>query len=469
MNGCRSLRAVLVTAVFATTTSLTIGQGAVYGVEGSWAATGALNQARIAQTATLLADGRVLVAGGRATSGALTSAELYDPLTETFTVTGAMSTSRWSHTATLLPDGRVLVAGGFTGFAPGNAQAVTNTAELYDPVSGTWSPAGSLGTRRALHSAARLGDGSVLVAGGRTCHNPPPATCDFSVRTNTAEIYNSATNTWSAAAPLNAPRHTTSATVLHDGSVLIPAGFSAPDPHDTDRTADRYAGDTWTLTGNLVRARARQGAMTLPDGTVLVGPGSRETVCGPPVCQNGGPPFSAVIVDSSELYTPTTDTWQLTNGKPLVPGRFNFQQAVLPNGKALMAGGFGGPAGGEALQQSAEVYNPATGTWESAGTMTHLHATSSSLANTHDAVVLSANPWTFEFGASCGSNCGKVLVLGDNLADPVADLYTPTPPVPATKDQCKGDGWKGRSTAAYEPFTNQGRCVAYFNHTAKRR
>jgi hypothetical protein len=148
----------------------------------------------------------------------------------------------------------------------------------------------------------------------------------------------------------------------------------------------------------------------------------------------------ATINTTTELYDPTTDTWQLTNGLPLLPGRFNFQQAVLPNG---------------------EVYDPVTGTWLSAGTMTHQHGTSSSLTNTHDAVVLSANPWTFEFGAACGTNCGKVLVLGDSLTDPVADLYTPTAPVPTSAEQCMDNGFKGRSTADYVPFRNQGQCIKH--------
>jgi len=218
--------------------------------------------------------------------------------------------------------------------------------------------------------------------------------------------------------------------VLENGRVLIPAGFSAPDTHDTSNTADLYNPVTGTssLTGNLNVSRARQGAMLLHDGTVLVGPGSRTTRCGPPVCNNGGPPFSAVIVDSSEIFDPATLSWQFTAGKPLLPGRFNFQQAVLPNGKALMAGGFGGPAGGEAAQRSAELYNPATGTWESAGNMTRVHGTSSSLANTHDAIVLSASATGFVFDPRvCGTNCGKVLVVGDNLTDGTADLYTPAP------------------------------------------
>lgn len=431
-------------------------------VEGSWEATGALHQARISQTATLAEGGRVVVAGGRANSGALTSAEVYDSGTGLFTTTGSMATSRWSHTAALLPDGKVLVAGGFTGFVAGNAQAVTDTAEVYDPATGTWSPTGSMQTRRALHSTMVLPDGKVLVAGGRTCTGPPPATCDFSFRTATAEVYDPATGAWTPTGSMNAPRHTTSAATLPDGRVLVPAGFSAPDAHDTDNTADVYdpSAGTWSLTANLNRSRARQGAMSLHDGDVLVGPGSRATIF--------GPPFSATINSTTETYDPASNTWHLTAGLPLLPGRFNFQQATLPNGQALIVGGFGGPAGAEGLTTTAEVFDPATSTWASAGSTTHLHGTSSSLANTHDAVVLSANPRAFEFGAACGSRCGRVLVLGDNLNDPVADLYTPTAPVPVSLDHCKDSSFKGRSTASYTPFANQGLCVSYVTAAARR-
>jgi hypothetical protein len=347
-----------------------------------------------------------------------------------FVLIGPMRQSRWEHTATLLPNGKVLLAGGFGNYIPGsNAQPVLNSAELYDPATGTWTLTPPMQTSRALHSAALLPNGKVLVAGGRTCGAPPPAACDFTVRTNTAELYDPATNTWAQTGNMNKPRHTTSAATLQNGKVLVPGGFSSlADPHDTDNTADLYdpATGTWSLTGNLNVRRARQGAMLLRDGSVLVGPGSRATICGPPVCENGGPPFSAVIVDTSELFRPATLSWQYTVGKPLVPGRFNFQQAVLPNGKALMAGGFGGPAGSEAAQRSSEVYDPATGTWSSAGDTTHLHSNSSSLGNTREAVVLSASPTSFVFDPRvCGRNCGKVLVVGDNLTDGVADLYTP--------------------------------------------
>ena len=282
-----------------------------------------------------------------------------------------------------------------------------------------------------------------------------PAACNFTFRTDSAELYDPASGTFTPTGPMHGLRHTTSAAVLADGRVLVPAGFSsAAHPVDTDATADRYdpATGTWSLTAPLNRSRARQGAVALSDGTVVVGPGSRSTTF--------GPPFVATVNDTAEAYDPATDAWQLT-GNPVLPGRFNFQQAALPNGTALIVGGFGGPAGAEGLTRTAEVYDPRSRSWSPAGSTVHLHATSSSLANTHDAVVLSAHPRMFRFGDSSGDNCGKVLVVGDNASDPVADLYTPAPPVPSTVAECLDDRWRGRSTHGYEPFPNQGRCVKY--------
>src|SRR6184192_2743384 len=124
-----------------------------------WEYTGSLKTARFHHTATLLPDGRVLVAGGEDRLYALASAELYDPATGTWSDTGSLNTARDSHTATLLPNGMVLVVGG----GPGSANA---SAELYDPASGIWTPTSSLNTGREEHMAILLPNGMVLVAGG---------------------------------------------------------------------------------------------------------------------------------------------------------------------------------------------------------------------------------------------------------------------------------------------------------------
>jgi hypothetical protein len=116
-------------------------------------------------TAARLADGRVLMAGGSHDSevGNLAQAELYDPATGRFTATGSVATVRSDATATLLSDGRVLIAGGFH---PGFPPSAIDSAELYDPTTGKFSPTGSMATARYGGTATRLSDGCVLIAGG---------------------------------------------------------------------------------------------------------------------------------------------------------------------------------------------------------------------------------------------------------------------------------------------------------------
>jgi hypothetical protein len=133
--------------------------------------TGSLNTARGGHTATLLNDGRVLVAGGgsgslQANSGsALSSAELYDPATGKFTATGTMNSARGAHTATLLDNGTVLLARGGGG-ANGTAVTVLASAELYNPPTGTFASTGGMKTGSLLDTATLLNNGEVLVAGG---------------------------------------------------------------------------------------------------------------------------------------------------------------------------------------------------------------------------------------------------------------------------------------------------------------
>jgi hypothetical protein len=134
---------------------------------GTWTVTGSLNTERDAHTATLLADGEVLVAGG-ANINNLRSAELYNPTTGNWTITGSLNSPRSSHTATLLSSGQVLVAGG-----ENNSDHQTlASAELYDPAARNWSLTGSLHDARKAATATLLDDGMVLTAGGYD-NNPP--------------------------------------------------------------------------------------------------------------------------------------------------------------------------------------------------------------------------------------------------------------------------------------------------------
>jgi N-acetylneuraminic acid mutarotase len=144
--------------------SLTLVRSASAASTGVWTLTGSMNVTRIAHTATLLPNGKVLVAGGYIGN---IPAELYDPGTGAWTPTGAMNVARQYHTATLLPNGKVLVAGGEDSTFGG----ITASAELYDPSTGAWTLTGSLHVARWYHTATLLPNGRVLVAGGQDSNN----------------------------------------------------------------------------------------------------------------------------------------------------------------------------------------------------------------------------------------------------------------------------------------------------------
>ncbi|HEY5434931.1 MAG TPA: kelch repeat-containing protein, partial [Candidatus Limnocylindrales bacterium] len=178
-------------------------------------------------TATLLRDGKVLVAGGMNGFDLLASAELYDPGTGTWTATGSMLTPRSGHTATLLPDGTVLVAGG-------QPRSPVASAELYDPSTGTWTATGSMGTIRAQHTATLLSDGRVLVAGG--IFDPRNAGMGSSLLTS-AELYDPGSGTWTYARSMvvspdggYGPPYGGPTALLPDGRVLL--GGTPPQLYD---------------------------------------------------------------------------------------------------------------------------------------------------------------------------------------------------------------------------------------------
>jgi hypothetical protein len=161
-----------------------------------------MNSPRSTHGATLLPNGKVLVAGGLGVSSLAAQAELYDPATGTWTLTGPMTASRSLLTLTLLFNGKVLAAG-------------QGSSELYDPATDTWMPAGSMIASRTFHSATLLNNGRVLVAGGRSATFSP---------LSTTEQYDPITGSWVASAPLHYPRYTHTATLLPNGLTFIAGG-----------------------------------------------------------------------------------------------------------------------------------------------------------------------------------------------------------------------------------------------------
>ena len=221
---------------------------------GTWTTTGSLNNARDGHTATLLPNGKVLVAAGFYYNGGtdvnLSSAELYDPASGTWTPTGSLNTARYDHTATLLPNGKVLVAGG-----------IGNSAELYDPASGTWTTTGSLNTARFCHTATLLANGQVLVVGGGRSG-------DYVTPLADAELYDPASGTWTVTGSLDTARYWHTATLLPNSRVLVTGGYSSG-PLASAEVYDSASGK-WTTTGSLNTARSLHTATLLPNGKVLV-------------------------------------------------------------------------------------------------------------------------------------------------------------------------------------------------------
>jgi hypothetical protein len=197
---------------------------------GNFTATGGMNVARVWHAAVSLDDGRVLVLGGSDGSKTLASAELYDPATGVFTVTGSMGTPRYGHTGTKLRDGRVLVAGGY------NGTTALASAEIYDPASAAFEPAASMGAARAFHTASPRGDGTVLILGGahQQYQNPAGSTCVAAVDecwpanvwepAETAEIFDPVSTSFFPDAGIHLALDSHTATTLQNGSVLVTGG-----------------------------------------------------------------------------------------------------------------------------------------------------------------------------------------------------------------------------------------------------
>jgi len=373
-----------------------------------WVVTNAMHAVRYGHTATLLFGGTVLVVGGydnangpSATDHTLSSAEMYDPRTRTWTLTGSLHAARQYHTAMLLRSGQVLVAGGY-------GRHTLATAELYDPRTGRWTPTGRMAVARGEDTATLLADGRVLVVGG---------SADGTRARASAEIYDPATGRWTATRSMATGRYNQTATLLPGGAVLVAGGR---DNHDvTLASAELYNPRTgrWTRTGAMHNRRWTHAAVLLRDGRVLVAGDAEFTFA-----ELAAHPYLASFIlthhPSAELYDPRTGTWTVTGG--MVTRRSSETATLLPDGRVLVAGGVcvgtsanDRPTDPRCLDPlaSAEVYDSRTQTWTVTASM---HIARSGLHSNATATLLLD---------------GRVLVAGGESdshgAQLGAEVYTP--------------------------------------------
>jgi hypothetical protein len=324
---------------------------------GSFTATANMTVEREGHTMTALPNGNILVAGGIDQNfNGRASAELFIPSKEIFRRTGNMTTRRVDHTATLLPNGTVLLAGGTSqmfGFASGHILA---SAEIYHPNSGHFVATGKMSSPRFYHTATLLPNGLVLIAGGDNLPSGLPG-----ITLNTAELYSPATGTFKPTGSMIEARANATANLLPNGKVLIAGGFG----DDTLASAELYDPSTGTfaLTGSMNTERALHTAIPLPDGTILVAAGV------------SGEPSQA----SAEIYNPASGTFTLTGS--LNMGRRAETGELLGNGEALIVGGFGqvSPDSFSTLA-SAELFNPNAGSFTFFGDMTTMRESPTALA-----------------------------------------------------------------------------------------
>ncbi len=302
-------------------------------------ATGSMPTALSGYTATLLGNGKVLVAGGFIQgTGTLATAELYDPATGTFTATGSMGTARSGHTATLLKDGTVLVAGGT------DSNVEFATAESYDPTTGEFTPtAGSMGTARAGQTATLLNDNKVLVLGG--------------VDTNgnylsSAELYDPGTGGFSPTGSLLTAVVAYTVTLLGNGKVLVAGGFATnASPLATTELYNPTAG-TFAATGSMAGARAQHTATLLNTGKVLYA---------------GGTDASGKPVAVAELFDPVAGTFAATG--TMVTARTQHTATLLKDGTVLLTGGESLTGNYLIDLSAAELFDPNSGSFAPTGSM----------------------------------------------------------------------------------------------------
>jgi len=344
---------------------------------------------RSQHSATRLADGRVLVAGGYGNSGdGESSAELYDPRTGRWTTTAAMGVGRIAHTALLLPDGQVFVAGGFNNSVNHNTTSVTG-AERYDPATGRWHGTAAPPVPLGIVKATLLANGQALLITSPPVGTPPDQ------RALTTFLYDPGADRWSSLGTLSFAA-LPEVIALADGRALL-IGEAAQENDGTTPALILDPVTGGTTAAPLPDARVGFSANRLADGTVLVAGGGGWNAT------SGGQTTS---LDTTLRFDPATGQWR--TGSMLTTSRGAHTGILLADGRLLLVGG-NNLAGG-AQPTTAEIFDPQTDRWTMAGTLT---------SNTGG---------RFAVAPLAG---GRALVIGGDTGGPRAanlasvDLFTP--------------------------------------------
>jgi hypothetical protein len=315
-------------------------------------------------TAAVLSNGKVLVFHRHLTSGggglivSSSTAELYDPQTGTFAPDGHLIVPREGETATALADGTVLVAGGSSDIS---GQYPLTSAEVFDPRTGTSVATGSMSVGHGAATAVQLKDGRVLVAGGLLA-TPYNGQCCVESSVASAELYDPRTGVFAATGSMLEPRDSGRGFVLPDGRVLILGGERNVLQGSMDlATAEVFdpSSGRFSATGSMSVARDAPAIAQLSDGRVVVA-GGRVYV------PAGGNTLRSEPLLSAEIYDPTTSAFVSTHA-PAV-GRWGTTAVLLGDGKVLVAGGDDHDGDGPYLA-TAELYDPISGTFTSATSM----------------------------------------------------------------------------------------------------
>ena len=424
-------------------------------------ATGSLHTARAGQTATLLANGEVLIAGGNDGSGAArASAELYDPSSGTFTPTGSMKVARTGAVAVRLQSGNVfLVAGssqaGGQGGADSGPSAPEATTEIYDVASGAFRAGPKLPTPLDTPAAVLLGDGRVWVSGVE--HG-----CDGSAHNciSPVEIYDPHTNAFHGDGPLAAARVGAGAALLTTGSdsgdVLVISGgdpnSASTSPIDTAEIDDPAHGEAVQLVPEIAGGLWNTQAEPLDGGDLLIEGGSHAGESPydwelydataqkfAALAGSSSAPFPGVLVvlpdgsvlvggtgvtrgDTTGIYIYNPDLQSFSRAASLAAGRVRFTATTLSDGRVLIAGGNSASATATPGQPapvlaSAVIFHPASASADFAlqSDQTQAVVSTATSAAFHLSVLATGG-----FNGAVELSCGKLSAKGACAFTPLA-------------------------------------------------